>query len=87
MTNNAKPVDQINPDSLPDHEKDLPERIQSFNEEFIALLGKHELGLAAQASLTPDGRIIANPVIVSARKAPEQAAAEGQNEGIVNPEA
>lgn len=57
---------------LPSGEEDLPERVTGFNKELLPLLGKYELGLAAQAAFTPDGRVAANPIIVSARKKPEQ---------------
>ncbi len=54
----------------PKEEADLQERIKGFNEEILPLLGKYELGLAAIAKVTGDGRIVADPVIVSVRKQP-----------------
>jgi hypothetical protein len=47
---------------------DLQERIEGFNKELMPLLGKYELGLAAIAKIVGDGRISADPVIVSVRR-------------------
>ncbi len=51
----------------PKEEADLKERIDGFQKEIEVLLGKYELGLAAQAIITKDGRVAANPVVISAR--------------------
>lgn len=75
MAKDAKaktPTEQTIP-QLPPGEEDLKERVEGFNKELMPLLGKYELGLAAQAAFTPDGRVGANPIIVSARKKPEAA--------------
>lgn len=66
------PIEQTAP-QLPPGEEDLKERVEGFNKELLPILGKYELGLAAQAAFTPDGRVGANPIIVSARKNPETA--------------
>ena len=50
---------------------DLKERTDGFNKEFSALLGKYELGIGGQPLIMPDGRLAAQPVIVDARKKPE----------------
>lgn len=49
------------------NEDDMPQRIEGFNKELLPLLGKYELGLAASARFTPDGRVAADPVIISVR--------------------
>ena len=51
----------------PPVEKDLEERIDGFNGELRPLLGKYELGLSALAKILPDGRVVADPIIVSMR--------------------
>lgn len=51
----------------PQEEADLQERIDGFNKELQPLLGKFELGLAALQQVTPDGRIMATPIVVSVR--------------------
>ncbi|KKW00247.1 MAG: hypothetical protein UY34_C0033G0020 [Parcubacteria group bacterium GW2011_GWA2_48_9] len=53
---------------LPPEEADLQERITGFNKELLPLLGKYEIGLAAMAKILPDGRVAADPVVVSVRK-------------------
>ena len=64
---------------LPEWESDLPERTAAFNAALQQLLGKYELGLAARPGFTPDGRVGADPMIISTRKAPEvKPTAEGQ---------
>ena len=50
---------------------DLKERTEGFNKELSAALGKFELGIGAQPIIMPDGRLAAQPVIVDARKKPE----------------
>ena len=54
----------------PEVEADLAERVSGFNKELAALLGKYELGIGAQAGLTPDGRVWSQPLIVSVRGKP-----------------
>lgn len=44
-------------------ETDLEKRIKEFNAEFIPLIGKYKLGLGAQALITPDGKVGAQPVL------------------------
>ena len=56
----------------PEWNADLQERVDAFNAELQPLLAKFELGLAAIAALTPDGRISAQPTLVSVRQAPQQ---------------
>jgi hypothetical protein len=71
---------------LPPNEVDLPERVDGFNKELVKLLGKYELGLAAQAIITREGLIAANPIIVSVRKQPELDKEEGKDTGLSKPE-
>lgn len=52
----------------PAPEPDLEERQKGFQRELGQLLGKYEMALGASASLTPDGRVQANVVILSARQ-------------------
>jgi hypothetical protein len=54
--------------NLPPEEADLEIRINAFNAALVPLLGKYELGLAAQPRVNPDGRLVADPVILSVRK-------------------
>lgn len=65
-----------NQNALPEHDLDLPERVAAFNTALQPLLGKYELGLSSRSELTPDGRVVSMPVIVSMRKAPEPKAEE-----------
>ena len=58
--NEVKPVES-------QQEPDINERIEGFDKELRPLLGKYELGLAAQAFVTPDGRIAANAIVISTR--------------------
>ena len=69
-------------------EEDLEERIKGFNAEIIPLLGKYELGLAAVAKILPDGRISADPVIVTVRgKKPAEVKDQTKpEEKITNPD-
>lgn len=50
---------------------DMQERVDAFNKELQPILGKYELGLAALPVFTPDGRVGANPVIISVRQKKE----------------
>ena len=54
-----------------DQEADLQERITKFNDELRPLLGKYELGIAAMPKIMPDGRVSADPIIVSMRQQPQ----------------
>lgn len=55
-------------------EADLEERLQGFNNELKAILGKYELGVAALPKIMPNGTLGADPIIVSVRsKATEEA--------------
>lgn len=58
---------------------DIQERIDGFNKEILPLLGKYELGLAALPRVTADGRVVADPILVSVRKKPEA-------EGLAKPQ-
>lgn len=49
-------------------ETDLQTRVKGFNEDFIPLLKKWELGLGASAFLLPDGRIAARPQMFDDKK-------------------
>jgi hypothetical protein len=51
---------------------DIEERLKGFVDALRPLLGKYELGIAAQAKLTPDGRLMADPVFISTRKMAEE---------------
>lgn len=55
---------------MPKKEADLDERIQSFNNDVKPLLAKYELGIAAIPRIVEDGRIVADPVLISIRKSP-----------------
>lgn len=74
----------------PVEESDLQERIDSFNKELMPLLGKYELGLAAMPKIMQDGRMAADPVIVSVRQMRrEQAKSKKQDDiepALSNPE-
>lgn len=48
-------------------EADIQERIDGFNKDLQPLLAKYELGLGALPKIAPDGRITADPVIISMR--------------------
>lgn len=61
---------------LPEGEEDLQERINGFNTELMPLLGKFELGLAAVPRFSADGRVVADPIVVSVRKKEGQEAVE-----------
>lgn len=57
------------PENLPEGiDADFRERIDGFSAELRPLLGKYEIGFAAVAELTPDGRIEAKPIFVSSRQ-------------------
>lgn len=79
------------PKKFPPGEEDLSERMEGFNKELLPLLGKYELGLAAIPKIVADGRIAADPVIVSVRKAKEankpEAEAPKVDGGLENPTA
>ena len=72
---------------LPPEEADLQERINGFNQEIVPLLGKYELGLAGIAKILPDGRVAADPVVVSVRKHTSKNEAPKVEGGLENPEA
>lgn len=78
------------PKKFPSGEEDLQERIDGFNKKLLPLLGEFELGLAAIPKIVADGRIAADPVIVSVRKAkeankPDEPAPKVEG-GLENPE-
>jgi hypothetical protein len=64
MTSQPQPTTAQQPQAP---EPDIQERIEGFNKELLPILGKFELGLAGIVQLTPDGRLQAQPVIVSVR--------------------
>lgn len=67
------------PDATPPaHDADIQERIAAFNAALKPLLGKYELGLTAKVDVTPDGRLVGIPLLISMRKPPE---------AVANPEA
>ena len=70
-------------------EADLQERINGFNKELPSLLGKYELGIAAMAKILPDGRTVADPIIISMRKQikKEEATPPKVEGGLANPDA
>lgn len=57
--------------SFGESEADFKERIEKFSAELTPLMGKYELGLAAMPEFTQQGTVIARPIFVSTRKAPE----------------
>lgn len=57
--------------------KDLQKRVEGFNSELIPLLGKYELGLGAQAFITPQGIVAARPQLFDDPKKPAEAPKEG----------
>ena len=62
----AAPAEATAPKTA-EKEADLQERIDGFNKELAPLLGKFELGLGALPKILQDGRIGADPVILSVR--------------------
>lgn len=68
--------------TVPEEEGDLKERVEKFSQEVQPLLGKYEIGIGAQAGLTPDGRVYANPVLLSTRKKPEAPAEARKPSGL-----
>lgn len=58
----------------PAWDADINERIAGMNAALTPLLAKYELGLGALPRILPDGRTVADPILVSMRKAPESAA-------------
>ena len=74
-----KPIEN----QLPPEEQDLPQRLEGFNKELSPLLGKYELAIMALPKILPDGRTVADPMVVSARK-PKPA--EQQAKTLANPE-
>jgi len=72
----SEPKEEIKlPEGL---DADFKERIEGFSSELRPLLGKYEIGFAAVAELTPDGRVESKPIFVSSRqpKKPEEAKPE-----------
>ncbi len=63
-------------------EDDLQKRLEGFNQELGQLLGKYELAVGAQASLTPDGRVAAQVVLVSARQIPKEKPVPADDGGL-----
>ena len=54
--------------SAPSQDSDMEERVKGFEQEFIPLLGKYELGLSAEPIVAPDGRLTGVLKIFSTRK-------------------
>lgn len=78
--------------AMPEQDKDIQERIAGFNKEIGPILAKYELGIGAVAKLLPDGRVAADPILVSMRKAMQEAAKSKDEEnikssGLDNPDA
>lgn len=86
MAKDEKETKTPTPNGLPENEPDIAERIDGFNGELLPLLGKYELGLAALPRITQDGRIVADPIIVSVRGRPE-AQPQGEAPAEANAEA
>jgi len=53
--------------------EDLQQRVNGYNKEHVVLLEKWGLVHGAQASLTPDGRVFSQPVVIDAKLAKAQA--------------
>jgi len=49
-------------------DEELKDRVEAFNKDLTELLAKHELALGAEPRIH-EGKIIAKPVIVDAKKA------------------
>lgn len=82
------PKINTDPEEFPVEEADLKDRMSGFNNELRPLLGKYELGLAAIPRIIGDGRISADPVIVSVRKKNvDLPANESTGSTLENPEA
>ena len=79
-------INELDKQNLPPEEVDLKERIDGFNKEIVPLLGKYELGLAGIAKILPDGRVAADPVVVSVRKHTSKNEAPKVEGGLENPE-
>lgn len=62
---------EINPNDL----LTLQERVNRFNDELKALLGKYELGLVAEAYVQ-NGSVLAAPKVVDARAKPDAVESE-----------
>jgi len=82
------------PNGLPENEADLQERQDNFNKELIPLLAKYELGLLAMPKILPDGRVMADSLIISVREQMKEEEAKIENgeqpvaaEGLTNPDA
>jgi hypothetical protein len=78
--------------AIPEQEADIKERIEGFNKEIGPILAKYELGIGAVAKLLPDGRVAADPILVSMRKAMQEVAKGKAEEnpksnGLDNPDA
>ena len=43
---------------------ELEQRVKEYNEEHTKLLGKHDLALSARAFIAPDGRVMAQPIVM-----------------------
>ncbi len=84
------------PKQFPPEEADFQERMDGFNKELVTILAKYELALGALPKVLNDGRLAADPLLVSTRqirkeaeakesaKTPPAAKVEG---GLENPDA
>lgn len=71
-----QPKKELSKEEAEARDKDLQARVKGFNEDFIPLLKKWELGLGASAFLLPDGRIAARPQMFDDKKYDEGAPVE-----------
>jgi len=82
-----KQLPNLKLENLPPEESDLQLRIEAFDSALRNILGKYELALGAQARIAQNGTIVADPVLLSARKkvapTPPGPKVEG---GLANPE-
>lgn len=81
--------EQTKPQSTPN---DLNERVKNFNAELIPLLGKYSVGLSATPFITPDGKVLAKPIVFDDVKpttpAPENTPSDNsQTEAPASPKA
>lgn len=48
-------------------EPDFKDRVNSFQQDLLPILGKYELGIAAMPKITPDGKVLADVIYMSTR--------------------
>lgn len=72
--------------SAPAQDEDIQQRVEAFNKEVLPLLGKYELGLAAEAFIM-NGQILARPTVLSVRGRTDlQPNAPAPTGGLAKPE-